>query len=378
MTNLVTNRKRFPMAMVSVPHVFLWLCIVVAFVSSWMLVDGGFDQVAILGMIALTVLFAYLWLLFRLGDRHIRYTLLIPGVSLILSVTLIPIVFLLYLSVHNVTLLNFNKSWDFVGLQNYTYFFTSDDLFFPALTRTVEYMILVLGFQLVIGMALALLLQKEFRGRSLISTVLVIPVMASPIVIAMLWKYMFSSFNGFINLVLKMLHLPEVAWLTNTPLPIISDLPVIGTFLIEHLNANLGFLSAVIVNVWQWTPFVFLMFLAGLSALPKEPYEAAKVDGANGWQTFWNITYPMMKPVISVVVLIRIIDLMKVYDQIWVLFGDSIIMRTLNIHIFSTGLTNQDYSKGAALSVIVLAIVVLSYMLFSFLSDWFSRRGGEQ
>lgn len=328
--------------------------------------------------VALTMLAGYLFVLFTLGDKYLHYTMMIPGVMIILAVTLLPILFLFYLSVHNVTLLNFNKTWEFVGLENFLYFFTQDKLFFPAFIRTVQYMLVVLVLQLVLGMGLALLLQKKFFGRSLVSSVLVIPVMASPIVIAMLWKYMFGSTNGFINLVLEALNLPTVNWLTNTPLPFVESIPVIGPFLVNHLNANIGFLSTVIVNVWQWTPFVFLMFLAGLSALPKEPYEAAKVDGASPWQTFWMITFPLMKPVIGVVVLIRVIDLMKVYDQIWALFGDSVVMRTLNIHIFSVGLSTQNYSRGAALSLIVLATVILMYTAFNWFSDWISRRGMEK
>lgn len=358
----------------SIPHIFLLLCFASAIVSG-IVVQSEMDGAAKLGLISLTVLFGCLWLLFFLGDKYVRYTMILPGLIIVLAVTTLPIIFLLILSVFNVSLLNFNGDWRFVGLNNYLYFLTTDTLFFPAMIRTFEYTILVLGFQLVIGMILALVLQKEFKGRSFVSSILVIPVMASPIVIAMLWKYMYSSFNGLINLVLKSIGLPTYNWLTNEPLPFIEKIPLIGNFLVVHLNANFGFLSAVMVNVWQWTPFVYLMLLAGLSSLPREPYEAAKVDGANGWQTFWNITFPLLKPVLSVVILIRMIDLMKVYDQIYALFGNSVTMRTLNLHIFSVGLTNQDYSRGAALSVIVLLLIIGFSLLFSGISKWVSKKG---
>jgi multiple sugar transport system permease protein len=360
----------------SIPHIFLLLCIASA-IGSAFIIQSEMENAAKLGMVVLSALFGFLWLLFFLGDKYIRYTMILPGLMTVLAVTTLPIVFLLILSVFNVSLLNFNGDWKFVGLNNYLYFLTTDTLFFPAMIRTFEYTVLVLGFQLVIGMILALILQKEFKGRSFVSSILVIPVMASPIVIAMLWKYMYSSFNGFINLALKAMGLPTYNWLTNEPLPFIKDLPLIGSFLVEHLNANYGFLSAVIVNVWQWTPFVYLMLLAGLSSLPREPYEAAKVDGANGWQTFWNITFPLLKPVLSVVILIRMIDLMKVYDQIYALFGDSVTMRTLNLHIFSVGLSSQDYSKGAALSVIVLLLIIGLSLLFSGISKWVSKKGAN-
>jgi multiple sugar transport system permease protein len=100
------------------------------------------------------------------------------------------------------------------------------------------------------------------------------------------------------------------------------------------------------------------MVLAGINSLPKEPFEAAYVDGANTWQQFRNITLPLLKPVMNVIILMRLIDLMKVYDQIYALFGDNITTRTLNIHIFAIGLTNQNYGRGSALSIIVLLFIV--------------------
>ncbi|GGI44887.1 sugar ABC transporter permease [Paenibacillus marchantiophytorum] len=360
------------------PAILFLLLSVMGIVTNIFALTSNIDPAAKFSIIGVTIVFIFLWSLFFFGDKFIRYTLTIPSFIILFCVTSIPAIFLLYLSVFDVSLLNFKGDWSFVGLTNYIYFFTKDKLFYAAVIRTVEYMVIVLMLQIVIGMCLALLLQREFRGRSLVSTILVIPVMTCPIVIAMLWKYMYSSYNGFINLVLNKLGFAEVPWLTNQPLPFIDSIPVIGDFLIKHLNANIGFVSAIIVNIWQWTPFVYLMFLAGLSSLPREPFEAAKVDGASSWRTFWHLTFPMLRPVIGVVILIRIIDLMKVYDQIWALFGDSVAMRTLNIHIFSVGLTGQDYSKGAALSIIVLLFIIAVSFVFSGIGKWVSTRGHSQ
>jgi multiple sugar transport system permease protein len=117
------------------------------------------------------------------------------------------------------------------------------------------------------------------------------------------------------------------------------------------------------------------MILSGLSSLPHEPFEAAIVDGAGRWATFRYITLPLLKPVLDVVILMRLIDLMKVYDQIYALFGDNITMRTLNIHIFSIGLTNQDYGKGSALSVIVLIFIVALTRTFISINDRITQWG---
>jgi ABC-type sugar transport system permease subunit len=99
-----------------------------------------------------------------------------------------------------------------------------------------------------------------------------------------------------------------INWLTNDPLVWIQNIPLVGPFLVNIANANIGFVSMILVNTWQWTPFVFLMVLAGINSLPKEPFEAAYVDGANTWQQFRNITLPLLKPVMNVIILMRLID----------------------------------------------------------------------
>ncbi len=308
-------------------------------------------------MSAITVLFIALILL--LGDKYLKYTLVIPSAVVLFAVTIVPVAFLLIMSFTDVKLMNFKGKWKYVGFDNYVHFFTNDSLFLQAFIRTLEYTIVALIIQLIIGMLLALLLQKKFKGRNIVSSFLVIPVMTCPIVIAMLWKSMLNSDNGVINNILRLIGMNEVHWLTNEPLGIFRIIPFAGDYIIKFLNGNIGFLTILIVNTWQWTPFVFLMLMAGLSALSPEPYEAAIVDGANKWKIFRYVTLPLLKPVINVVIIMRLIDLMKVYDQIYALFGDNITMRTLNIHIFAIGLTNQDYGKGSALSVIVLVFIIL-------------------
>lgn len=318
--------------------------------------SGNITAKVLMTMVAVTALFVGLIIL--LGDRYIKYTLITPSIFIMLVVTFVPMIFLLVMSVTDVKLFNFNKKWNFVGLSNYLYFITKDKLFWPTMLRTLEYTLIALISQVIIGMGLAILFQKRFRGRNLVSSFLVIPVMTCPIVIAMLWKSMMNSETGVLNIIIRRLGGTGINWLTNEPIAFIQKIPFIGQFFVNNLNANVGFVSMVLVNTWQWTPFVFLMVLAGINSLPKEPFEAAYVDGANAWQQFRNITLPLLKPVMNVIILMRLIDLMKVYDQIYALFGDNITARTLNIHIFAIGLTNQNYGKGSALSVLVLLFIM--------------------
>ncbi len=351
-TEIIRKQYNSTSRLVLIPSmVVLSLATVLAFVFS-----AGLTTKVLLIMCTTTSLFVGMIIL--LGDKYIKYTLVTPSIIIMLAVTLVPMIFLLVMSVTDVKLLNFNRTWNFVGLDNYLYFFTKDRLFWPTLVRTFEYTVLALLIQLVLGLGLAVLFQRHFVGRNLVSSFLIIPVMTCPIVIAMLWKSMMNSETGVLNVLLRKLGGSGINWLTNEPLVWIQNIPLVGPFLVSNANANIGFVSMILVNTWQWTPFVFLMVLAGINSLPKEPFEAAYVDGANTWQQFRNITLPLLKPVMNVIILMRLIDLMKVYDQIYALFGDNITTRTLNIHIFAIGLTNQNYGRGSALSIIVLLFIV--------------------
>jgi len=309
----------------------------------------------------------YVGSLILLEDRFLRWMLIIPSTIILFVISIIPLGYLVYLSLHRITMINFRDGGTFAGFANFQRLLFDDPLFWPVLFRTLQYVVITLVFQLIIGMALALLLNREFPGQGFISNMLLIPIMTTPIVIANLWKYLLSLENGGINNMLEQFFgIQPVPWLTNQPLPGVGQVPMIGDWLATSFNMNYAFASVVLVNIWQWTPFVFLLLLAGLRSLPTDIQEAARVDGANGWQRFRFVTLPMLRPVIAVVVLIRLVDLIKVYDQIWALFGNATFVRTLNIHIFTIGISNQNYGLGAALSIIVLLIaLILSVLVLS-------------
>jgi multiple sugar transport system permease protein len=169
---------------------------------------------------------------------------------------------------------------------------------------------------------------------------------------------MFNLDLGFINQLFQTLRINRQPWLTSTPLPFISNIPIIGQVLVKHFNANYAFMCIIFVEVWYMTPFVFIVLLAGLRSLPAEPFEAAKIDGANVIQMFQKITLPLLRPVILVVLLLRLIGAMKAFEGIWALFGSAVETRTLNIHIYTVGAVENYYSRGAALSVILLLISI--------------------
>lgn len=307
---------------------------------------------------SLLFLSLYLALLAQSPDRAFRYLLAGPSIVIMAAITIVPVGYLVWLSLHEVTIVNFLKSKPFTGIKNYLILFLDDPLFVPVLIRSLELLLVGIVLQLVLGLSLALLCNREFRLRPVITTILLLPIMTSSIVVGMLWKSMLGHYNGFINLSLQRLGLAPQPWLTNEGLPVIKDLPYIGPWLVNVLNLNFAFLSIVLTNTWQWTPMVFLLLWGGLAALPQDVFEAARIDGATGWQTLRYVTIPMLRPIIGVVVVIRGIDIMKMFGMIWALFGNASMTRTLNIHIYTIGMASQNYGVGAALSLLVAGIMV--------------------
>ncbi|MCZ7544292.1 MAG: sugar ABC transporter permease [Anaerolineae bacterium] len=165
--------------------------------------------------------------------------------------------------------------------------------------------------------------------------------------------------GGMVNHLLGLVGIAPVPWLTGQPIPLINALPVIGPWLVSNLNANYGFLTIVLIDVWQWTPFVTLVLVSGLYALPVEVLESALVDGAGYWQTVRRIVLPLLKPAILVVVLLRAMDALKVFETVWSLFGNAAAYRLINVHIVTLTLRIRNYGQGAAISVVVLIIVLI-------------------
>jgi multiple sugar transport system permease protein len=345
-----------------IPALGIWMGgVAVAWGVIWAVMPAG-PPAVLMGGAAFVGL--YVGLMIRLGDAYIKYTLLIPAMVLLLAVTVIPIAFLIYLAFFRVTILNFRGHWPFVGLQNFLGVFREDPLFLPTLVRTLELLVLGLLFQFVLGLLMALWLNRRVRFESLLATLILLPMMTNSIVVGMLWKHLLNLYNGLFNLLLARLGLPGFPWLTLDPIGVVQSTPALGPWVVEHLNANYAFLSILMTNTWQWMPFMFLLLRAALRSLPVEPFEAARIDGATAWQTFWFLTLPLLKGVIGVVLLVRAIDILKTFGMIWALFGNATSTRVMPIHIYTVGIQTQDYSQGAVLSLILAAVSVLVYWSF--------------
>ena len=237
------------------------------------------------------------------------------------------------------------KSRPFVGLSNYVEVLT-DPEFLAAAQRTAIYVIGAVGLELVLGMLIALLLSQNLHGESIFRSLLVLPIAATPVAVGLIWRLMYNPTGGLINHFLRGIGLPTGSW-TGSPATALTSL--------------------IIVDIWQWTPFVILILLAGLLALPEEPFEAAKIDGASALQSFWHITLPMLSPLIYTAMLFRFIDAFKAFDTIWVMTGGGPgrSTTTLNIHAFRTGFEFLHMGTAAAMAILmlILAITVSTVLL---------------
>jgi len=226
-----------------------------------------------------------------------------------------------------------------VGLANYTKMLGQDARFWHAMGRTFYFTIATVTGETVLGIALALLLNREFFGRNLLKTLFLLPMVATPVAIGMVWLLMFEPTIGFMNYFLHFFHIPPQPWLASER----GALP-----------------SLFIVDIWQWTPMIGLIVLAGLAGLPTDPFEAAEVDGATPLQTLWHVTLPMLRPTIGVAVILRAIDALKTFDIIYSMTqgGPNYATETLNLYGYNLGFGYFQMGQASTLLMIFFAIVM--------------------
>jgi multiple sugar transport system permease protein len=265
----------------------------------------------------------------------------LPAYGAILAVVGIPVAYSLYLSFHQWKLTTFQKGVPFVGLDNYIQAI-NDSGFWHSLQLTVGFLVAALVIEVVLGIGLAMLLEQAFKGRRTVLILLLLPMFVTNVVIGLIWRILLSYDFGVLNWLLSLIGLPKVAWLGDP---------------------GLALWSLVIVDVWNTTAFVALLVLAGLAAVPEEPRQAARVDGASSWQTFRLITLPLLKPVIFVAVVWRTIDLFRIFDVVYTLTGGGPYNATETISIYAYKQGFASFNLGFASAVSYLIILSLAVIL---------------
>ena len=268
-----------------------------------------------------------------------------PALAVLLSLAIYPLLYSVSVSLQRET--PNGVVW---GVGNFARL-VSDSFFWTAMAHTFVYAIAALTCEFLLGLGLALLLNSEIRGRGIFRASLLVPMMLPAVVVGVVWRLMLNPNFGAINGTLKQIGINTES-LTWTASP------------------KLAMLSVIAVDVWQWTPFVFLVLLAGLQAIPQEPYEAALIDGSSRWQTFWHVTLPLLKPSILIVLLLRTMDLLRVFDQIFILTegGPGFATETISLYIYRTAFRFFDFGYAAAMSFVLLALTnVISAIYIKFL-----------
>lgn len=279
-------------------------------------------------------------------DRHARWLFPAPALLFVFALMVFPILYTVWTSLTGWDL-GTGRPQTFIGPGNYEKLL-GDERFRNAIGRTIFFTAMAVGVEVALGVTIALILNKEFRGRRIVSSVLLLPMMATPVAIAMVWLLMYEPTAGIINFVLRSLHLPTPLWIAGVD----SVLPALA-----------------LVDIWEWTPMIVLITLAGLASLPSEPFEAAAIDGASTLQTIRRITLPLLLPTIVVGTLLRLIDALKTFDIIYTMTGGGPGFASETLNVYSYQQAFQYFSFGYASSVLVVffSIVLAISLAFTYL-----------
>jgi multiple sugar transport system permease protein len=278
-----------------------------------------------------------------LDARRWRYYTLAPAAAIYLALALLPIANLVTMSVHDIRWTEGVAQWTATGTRHFAAL-AQDTLFRAGLANTAAFAVLAVGAEMVLGFFLALWVSRAAAGRIVYRTIFLLPILLPGIVIGAIWKLMYNPDFGVINQLFGALGIAGRDWLGEPAL---------------------AFASVVVVDVWHWTPFVFLLLLAGLESLPQDIYEAAKVDGAGPWAELRYLTLPMMLPTIAVTLAFRLIVSFKVFDEVYLLTGGGpgTATEVVSFTIYRRFFTEDRMGYGSAMSVAVLFVLTLVIVL---------------
>lgn len=268
-----------------------------------------------------------------------------PLLAFLLIVSVIPSVVALVDSFRQLSLANFSRQGSFIGFDNYRNLL-ENEAFFAAIWRSVLFVVLVVPLEFALGLAIALYINREFFARRLVVTALMLPTMVAPVVVGMMWRYLLMPSFGLLTYYMQKLGL-------------VQDAAVFS-------NAWSAYAALILIDVWQWTPFMMLIMTAGLAAMPQEPVEAAHLDGASALQTLWHVQLPFLKPLVVFACLFRAIEASKVFDTIYVLTGGGpgTATETISIFAYRTNFVRWDLGYGAAVCILLAFFSLIVAALF--------------
>lgn len=266
------------------------------------------------------------------------YFFIAPAVFVMVAGLAYPVVQSLYLSFYDWKIGTPLSTAESVGWANYIRMFT-DPAVWESLWVTIRFGFWTISIEMTLGIALALLLEKPIRGASVFRTIFILPLMVSPVVVGLVWRYLFDARVGWINYYLG-------AWFGIEPQVWLGD-------------AELAFFAIVLTDIWQWTPFIFIIVIAGLQALPSEVLEASTIDGANWWQQVFLVKLPMISSILVIALLMRLIDVFRALEVMYIMTGGGPGRATelISLHIYNRAFDAQLLGYASAIAVLLIAIV---------------------
>ena len=290
-----------------------------------------------------------------LANRLTPYMFMAPAVIIMAIALIYPLGYMVWGSFRDWDPSQTIGEAEFVGLKNYITLL-NDPNFLESMGVTLRFAFIVVTVEMVLGVGLALLLDRNIRGMSVLRTMFILPMMIAPVVVGLMWRYMYHPTVGTFNRFLKSLGFEGVDWLGNHAL-----------------------MSVIIADIWQWTPFIFILALAALQSLPRSALEAARIDGATAWQQIWFIKLPLMAPVLIVTGLLRLIDAFKVLEVILVLTegGPGLSTEILALRISRTATEFRELGVAAAMSnYLLLLLLAVTLGMFAF-TRWQEARAAR-
>lgn len=266
------------------------------------------------------------------------YLFIAPAVLIMIGGLAYPVFQSIYLSFFDWKIGTPLESAESVGFANYARLLSDPDVR-ESLWVTLRFGFWTISIEMVLGVALALLLEKPIRGASVFRTIFILPLMVSPVVVGLIWRYLFDARVGWINYYLGQ-------WFGIEPQVWLGD-------------ADLAFVAIVLTDIWQWTPFIFIIVIAGLQALPSEVLDASKVDGANWWQQIFLVKLPMISSILVIALLMRLIDVFRALEVMYIMTGGGPGRATelLSLHIYNRAFDAQLLGYASAIAVLLIVIV---------------------
>jgi multiple sugar transport system permease protein len=273
----------------------------------------------------------------HMRDKTLMRVFILPTLVLLIAINVFPLIWSLFLSFANYSAKMANvwgKNPEMIGIANFSQVLSDPDMWEKFIT-TAKYVIMTVAGEMILGFGLALLLQMKFRGRGIITTLLILPMTMSPVIVGLMWRLFYEPNWGMFNF---LLGLGRIDWISDP-------------------TRNLY--SIVIADVWMWTPFVMLLCIAGLSAVPKYLYEAAEIDRASWWFKFTRITLPMISPILMLALIFRIIEAFKIFDLPMGITGrGAMAPPLLAMHLYNVSFVTWNTSYGSSIGYIMLIMVV--------------------